>query len=124
MASWPLPVLENCLKRFLREECGFEDEEVKEFRVMTMHASKGLEADAVVVLECEEGKIPMIHPDSELYYIFGESRELNYQDEEKLFYVALTRARTDVYLTYTQAPSPFLNILRDGRMCSKLILTL
>ncbi|MHB9131606.1 MAG: UvrD-helicase domain-containing protein [Armatimonadota bacterium] len=56
--------------------------------LMTAHASKGLEWEVVFMLGCEEGSFP--HPASP-------------EDEERrLFYVAMTRARTHLHLTYTE----------------------
>ena len=115
---YELTVLKSCLNRFMKNEYNFTDDELENVSVMTMHASKGLEADVVILLECNEGMLPKIHPDNELYYIFGESPKLNYKDEEKLFYVALTRAKRSVFLLYDQNPSPFLKVLKAGKACS------
>ena len=76
--------------------------------MMTMHSSKGLQADIVIILEANEKSIPKIHPDNDLYQVFGETKEMNYQDEEKLFYVAITRAKEQFYILYDKEPSPFI----------------
>jgi DNA helicase II / ATP-dependent DNA helicase PcrA len=79
--------------------------------IMTIHAAKGLEHDVVFIAGCENGIIPHAraleeHPD-------------NIEEERRLFYVALTRARRKLFITSCLtrkamrevrecAPSPFL----------------
>jgi len=68
---------------------------------MTMHGSKGKEADYVVVLGLESGKhgFPsqkVTHP--LLEELLPKSEPYLYAEERRLFYVALTRARQRVYL--------------------------
>ena len=60
-------------------------------RIMTMHQSKGLEADLVILLENE--KEVQTHPDAEYYQIFGEDERTAKDDAVRLMYVAMTRAR-------------------------------
>jgi len=77
-----------------------------ELTVATIHASKGLEYDCVVV--CGAGSAQMPHPKS----TDPESME----EERRLMYVAVTRARRHLLITYPvdgvpgspQKPSPFL----------------
>lgn len=59
--------------------------------LMTVHASKGLEFDVVILVGLEQGLFPSIRMND-------ESRDP--EEERRLFYVALTRARKNVYLTY------------------------
>ena len=78
--------------------------------LMTIHSSKGLEFGTVFVVGLEEGLFP-----SEM--VSGNPREM--EEERRLFYVAITRAKTHCYLSYAQcrfrygqmdfsAPSRFL----------------
>jgi len=57
--------------------------------LMTVHASKGLEFDAVFVTGLEHGLFPQERE--------GDDRDT--EEERRLFYVALTRARKHLYLT-------------------------
>ena len=58
--------------------------------MMTMHSAKGLEFPAVFVVGMEEGIFPGVRA-------IGEPDEL--EEERRLCYVALTRAREVLYLT-------------------------
>ncbi len=67
------------------------DKSTEAISLMTIHASKGLEFDAVIITGLEQGLFPSIRMND-------ESRDP--EEERRLFYVALTRARHNVYLTY------------------------
>ena len=77
-----------------------------ELTVATIHASKGLEYDCVILCGAGSGQMP--HPKS----VDPESME----EERRLMYVAVTRARSRLLITYPvdgqpaspQGPSPFL----------------
>lgn len=58
--------------------------------LMTVHASKGLEFDAVFVTGLEQGLFPSIR---------DNDSDRDTEEERRLFYVALTRARKNVFLT-------------------------
>ena len=62
---------------------------------MTVHASKGLEFDTVFITGLEDGLFPSDKGTVDRHSEEGE-------EERRLFYVALTRARKKVYLTYAQ----------------------
>ncbi len=86
--------------------------------LLTMHAAKGLEFKLVFVIGAEEGLCPYLAP--------GEAADpARLEEEKRLFYVALTRAKDRLYLTrglerrlYGQrlpgAPSPFWDCLAPG----------
>ncbi|MDA9847874.1 UvrD-helicase domain-containing protein [Luminiphilus sp.] len=76
---------------------------------MTAHRSKGQQADVVIILNALDRKFPIIHSDTELYRLLGSSVEEVYSEEERLFYVALTRAKQSLYIvTETGRESEFL----------------
>jgi len=75
----------------------------------TVHGFKGLEEDAVIILDATVNAFPLIHP----YWIFtrilGETIEDIVAAERRLFYVALTRAKNDLFIiTETGRKSEFL----------------
>ena len=65
------------------------DRELQEDKVIvsTIHSSKGLEFDRVWVMGCERGVIPHAQAD-------------DIEEERRLLYVAMTRARKDIRLSY------------------------
>jgi DNA helicase-2/ATP-dependent DNA helicase PcrA len=63
-------------------------------QLMTVHSSKGLEFKAVFITGLEEGLFP--HENS-----INEPKGL--EEERRLMYVAITRARDRLYLSHTQS---------------------
>ncbi len=75
----------------------------------TAHRYKGLQNDAVIVLDAVLGSYPLIHPDWIFTRVLGDDIEKIISEERRLFYVALTRAvDTLIILTEEQSSSPFL----------------
>ena len=65
--------------------------------LMTLHNAKGLEYDAVFIIGCEEG-------------VFPHSRSLeegNEEEERRLGYVGITRARKRLWLTHARSRRMF-----------------
>jgi len=88
-------VSEEALFKFIEDISLYSDqdeisEEMDAIRLMTIHASKGLEFDYVFIVGLEQGLFP------------SEGFDTNKDDEEerRLFYVALTRACKKLYLSY------------------------
>ena len=69
-----------------------DGEEVDAVNIMTMHSSKGLEFRIVFLFEINEGVIP--HALSQ-----GSISEI--EEERRLFYVAMTRAKKELYISYS-----------------------
>lgn len=91
-------------------------------RLMTVHAAKGLEFKYVFIVGMEQGLFP--------YVRFGEDEERDGEEERRLFYVALTRARERLYLSYAQSrtifgsrrvnlPSDFLADIDDNLLADR-----
>ena len=75
-------------------------EESKKVVLATIHAIKGLEAELVFVVGCTRNKFPCKgseHPVIEMIKIDEYDK---YNEERRLFYVALSRAKSSLYLTY------------------------
>jgi DNA helicase-4 len=67
----------------------------------TIHTSKGLEADYVIVLNIKSGRLgfpSMISDDPMLHFVIPYPEKFPYAEERRLMYVALTRAKRAVFL--------------------------
>jgi len=89
--------------------------------LMTIHASKGLEFECVFVPGCEDGILPCT---------FYNKEDIDIEEERRLFYVAMTRARQYLFLTHAgtrfmfgrrteQTRSPFLDSI-EARLIEEL----
>ena len=86
--------------------------------INTVHASKGLEADYVILIGLHSGKFGFpseIVDDPLLNLVLSTPEPHSNAEERRLFYVALTRARRQVYLLADGGPpSPFAEELIHG----------
>lgn len=67
---------------------------------MTVHRAKGLEADIIIILNCNTGKhgFPSEMSDDQiLNLLLSEADQFENGEERRLFYVAMTRAKEIVY---------------------------
>lgn len=92
-----------------------DDDEAGKVNLMTIHAAKGLEFEIVFLAGVEERIIPHLRA----------VEEGNLEEERRLFYVAITRAKRRLYMSACRkrrqmrevvesAPSPFLGELPTG----------
>lgn len=72
-------------------------------RLMTLHAAKGLEFPTVFLCGVKSGTLPLE----------SQGRPADIEEERRLFYVGMTRAREELILTTAPEPSPFLDELPD-----------
>ncbi|MHA1000046.1 DNA helicase IV [Leclercia pneumoniae] len=84
---------------------------------MTIHASKGQQADYVIVLGLQEGSDAFPAPARESVMeqaLLPVPEDFPDAEERRLLYVAITRARHRVWLLFNKAqPSSFVAVLRD-----------
>jgi len=77
--------------------------------ISTAHGFKGNQSDVVIVLDATERNYPLIHPNWIFSRVLGESEAEIVDESRRLFYVALTRAKTELFiLTEGDRRSPFL----------------
>ena len=76
-------------------------------RLMTLHGAKGLEFPLVFLAGVSAGQLPLERPGQTLS---ADERE----EERRLFFVGVTRARDELVLTAPGAASPFAAELGGG----------
>lgn len=78
---------------------------------MSVHKSKGLEADNVIILNFKNDKLGFpnqIADDKVLNLVLTNAEEFKFAEERRLFYVAITRTKNRTFvLTDNRNPSPF-----------------
>jgi len=79
-------------------------------RLMTIHAAKGLEFPVVFVAGCEDGYLPLKRSDD---------KATDVDEERRLLYVAMTRAREQLFFTYARQRRVFGKT--DGRRISPFV---
>jgi len=96
-----MPLARRCgedVARFLLElgtevEVDAWDPRAQRISLLTLHASKGLEFRVVFMVGCEDGLVPLR---------LGGSEATSLDEERRLFYVGMTRARERLLLTWTR----------------------
>ncbi len=71
------------------------------FKYLTIHKSKGLESDNVILINVEDDTIGMpskLKDEKILKYVNNTKDYYPYEEERRLFYVALTRTKNCVYI--------------------------
>lgn len=84
----------------------------RKMNFMTVHQSKGLECDYIILLNCNGGTIgfpSQISDSPVLKYVLSEPDAYAYSEERRVFYVGITRAKKHTWVLYdTNNPSPFV----------------
>ena len=85
----------------------------RKIEFLTAHKSKGLEADYVIILQCNKdtyGFPSLVSDDPVLNYVLTRSDQYPYGEERRLFYVAITRAKIKTFVLYDKRfPSVFVD---------------
>lgn len=85
----------------------------RKIEFITVHKSKGLEADYVILLQCNRdtyGFPSRVSDDPALQYVLTTSDRFPYGEERRLFYVAITRAKAQTWVLYdARFPSVFVD---------------
>ena len=68
-----------------------EKDDSNSISLMTIHSAKGLEYKCVFIIGLEEGIFPLVY----------KNKTADIEEERRLFYVALTRAKEKVYISYS-----------------------
>ena len=74
--------------------------------LMTMHAAKGLEFPVVFLCGVNDGMIPLR----------TSRHDFDIDEERRLFYVGMTRARDELILLSSHAPSPFVAAISEEQL--------
>lgn len=75
---------------------GDKADDARSVRLMSLHASKGLEFEVVYLVGCEEGILPH-------YKAVSDRPERGLEEERRLCYVGFTRAKKTLRVTYCKA---------------------
>jgi len=92
------------LEAYTVEIFGNQGKSPDQINLMTLHSSKGLEFQAVIMIGLEEGSIPSN---------FDRTAE-QMEEAARLFYVGVTRAKSSVHLMYGFNESPFVTKVRQA----------
>jgi superfamily I DNA/RNA helicase len=112
---WTGGIAEFLARMAMRSDLDTFDPRAEKVTLMTLHASKGLEFPVVFILGCEADLLP--------YRPKGRPPSSE-EEERRLFYVGLTRAREKIFLTHARKrtvfgqtrmpePSPFIGEIED-----------
>ena len=90
----------------------------RKVKFMTIHGSKGLEADYVFILNCNSGLYgfpSLVSDDPVLDYVLSNPEHYEYAEERRVFYVGITRAKVHTVVMYNNDnPSPFVTEMNSA----------
>ena len=91
----------------VQDDLNIEYKQIPNLKIsfLTIHKSKGLEADNVIVLNMQNNMLGFpnrISSDPILSFVLANKEEYLYAEERRLFYVAITRTKNRTYLVSPQ----------------------
>jgi superfamily I DNA/RNA helicase len=92
----------GALESYAVEIFGNQGKSPDQINLMTLHSSKGLEFEAVIMVGLEAGVFPSTY----------DRTQEQIDEAARLFYVGVTRAKNTVHLMYESNPSPFITTIR------------
>jgi superfamily I DNA/RNA helicase/mRNA-degrading endonuclease RelE of RelBE toxin-antitoxin system len=101
--------IQNALRNLSFTTCVLSKENVREYldkgtiKLVTMHSAKGLEFKVIFIVGMSQGEYPFSTNQSR-----GGISEDALEREQRLLYVAMTRARDMLYISYCGEPSKFI----------------
>ncbi len=103
-------------ERFLAHIRSFvPDDDRGKITISTVHKYKGLEQEAVIIIDANARSYPLIHSNWIYMRIFGDCIDKIERDEMRLFYVALTRAKEDLLIMAPEiGMSSFIEKINDN----------
>ena len=103
----------------------FNITETNNIKYLTIHSSKGLEDDNIIVinLENKSNSLPSKIKNHYLINLIISKDEYPYEEERRLFYVALTRSRNNVYLLvpYNNYSQFIKELIKDNKKQIEII---
>jgi ATP-dependent DNA helicase Rep/DNA helicase-2/ATP-dependent DNA helicase PcrA len=94
----------GALQFYSIEIFGNQGKSPDQINLMTLHSSKGLEFQAVIMIGLEAGVFPSSY----------DRTEEQMEDAKRLFYVGITRAKRLVHLIYNLNESPLITTIRQS----------
>ena len=91
------------LERFTVEVFANQGRSPDQLNLITLHSSKGLEFQGVIMLGLERGDFPSHHATDD-----------DILEAARLFYVGVTRAKSAIHLLYAHNESPFIPYIRKA----------
>ena len=94
-------------------------------RFLTIHSSKGLESDIVILLNLEHTLygFPSLIQEEKIFALIKKQQPYPFEEERRLFYVGLTRTKSVVYVMVSKYhPSCFIKELKKHKNVEKIFL--
>lgn len=95
---------EGALQNFTVEIFGNQGKSPDQINLMTLHSSKGLEFQAVIMVGLENGIFPSSY----------DKTDEQLEEAARLFYVGITRAKTQIHLLFNSDESPLITSIREA----------